>query len=257
MDPWLEDPVLWPGLHGALIIYARDQLVRRLPAPLYVEVGERVYVEAPGRQRDIVPDAAVLHPPRRRPKGAASGTAVAEADALDEPLIVEVSSLELTETYLEIRHPAGHQVLTVIELLSPSNKRPGAGREQYLRKQGEVLASRASLVEVDLLRAGEPTVACPVERLPAAPYRVVVTRGWDRERREVYPAQLRERLPRFAVPLREDLDDVALDLPALFAQAYENAGYSARLDYETDPSPPLAPDELAWARRLVGAAGAS
>lgn len=182
--------------------------------------------------------------------------AVAEADSLDEPWIVQVSPLELAETYLEIRHPSGHQVLTVIELLSPTNKRPGAGREQYLRKQAEVLASRASLVEVDLLRAGEPTVACPVERLPVAPYRVVVTRGWDRERREVYPAQLRDRLPRFAVPLREDLDDVALDLPALLAQAYENAGYADRLDYETDPIPPLAPEELAWARGRVAAARA-
>jgi hypothetical protein len=110
-----------------------------------------------------------------------------------------------------------------------------------------VLASKASLVEIDLLRTGEPTVACPVERLPAAPY-------WDREHREVYPAQLRERLPRFAVPLREDLDDVALDLPALLAQAYENAGYADRLDYEVEPIPPLSPEDLAWARGRVAAA---
>jgi hypothetical protein len=95
-----------------------------------------------------------------------------------------------------------------------------------------VLASKASLVEIDLLRTGEPTVACPVERLPAAPY-------WDREHREVYPAQLRERLPRFAVPLREDLDDVALDLPALLAQAYENAGYArSRADPAAVPRGP-------------------
>lgn len=254
MDPWLEDAVLWPGVHHALITYARDQLVRRLPAPLYVEIGERVYVEDPGGRRDIVPDAAVVRPPGRRPRGSSGSAAVVEPDAVDEPWLVHVGPVEVTEGFLEIRHPkAGDAVLTVIEVLSPTNKRPGVGRDLYLQKQAEVLRSRASLVEIDLLRAGEPSTACPVERLPAGPYRVVVTRGWDRSHREVYPVQLRERLPRFALPLREDLPDVPLDLPALFTQVYENAGYRARLDYEVDPIPSLAPADLAWARERVAA----
>ncbi len=173
---------------------------------------------------------------------------------MDEPWLVHVGPIEVTEGFLEIRHPKdGDAVLTVIEVLSPTNKRPGAGRDLYLQKQAEVLRSRASLVEIDLLRAGEPSTACPVERLPVGPYRVVVTRGWDRSHREVYPVQLRERLPRFALPLREDLPDVPLDLPALFAQVYENAGYRARLDYEADPIPPLATADLAWARERTRA----
>jgi len=257
MDPWLEDPLLWPGVHHALITYARDQLVRKLPAPLYVEIGERVYVEDPGARRDIVPDAAVVQPPRRRPRGPGTSAAIAEPEALDEPWLVHVGAVEVTEGFLEIRHPkAGDAVLTVIEVLSPTNKRPGPGRDLYLQKQAEVLRSRASLVEIDLLRAGEPSTACPVERLPAGPYRVVVTRGWDRAHREVYPVQLRDRLPRFALPLRHDLPDVSLDLPALFGQVYENAGYGGRLDYDAEPAPPLPTGDLAWARERVAAARA-
>ena len=59
-------------------------------------------------------------------------------------------------------------MVTVIELLSPSNKRAGDDREQYLAKRRELLRSPAHLVEIDLLRDGPP---CPRKAGPSATIR--------------------------------------------------------------------------------------
>jgi len=64
------------------------------------------------------------------------------------PLSVDVER----HTFLEIRDCDNRQLVTVLELLSPSNKRPGPDREQYLAKRQQLLASSVHLVELDLLR---------------------------------------------------------------------------------------------------------
>jgi Protein of unknown function (DUF4058) len=61
--------------------------------------------------------------------------------------------------FLEIRDRENRELITVIELLSPSNKRPGPDREQYLAKRREYLHSSAHLVEIDLLRGWKPMPA--------------------------------------------------------------------------------------------------
>src|SRR5690606_31146090 len=125
--------------------------------------------------------------------------------------------------------------------------------EEYLRKQADVLLSRANLVEVDLLRGGEPTVALPEGWASRADYRVAVSRGDARRRREVHQVSLRGRLPRVRVPLDPADPDVGLDLPAVLDAAAEAGAYDRRVDYGVDPTPPLGPDELAWAREQVAA----
>ena len=57
MDPYLENPRLWPGVHHALVVYIRDYL-RPLITPRYIAaIEERVYVEGPNRE--IIPDVWV------------------------------------------------------------------------------------------------------------------------------------------------------------------------------------------------------
>src|ERR1700678_1548030 len=47
MDPYLEDPQLWTGVHTSLIVYIRDFL-QPLLRPRYVAaIEERVYLEGP------------------------------------------------------------------------------------------------------------------------------------------------------------------------------------------------------------------
>ena len=250
MDPYLEHPGLWPDVHQSLVTYARDALQGQVGRAFYVSIGERVYLEEAGRE--VMPDVAVV---RARGRGYVPGASPLEPDT---PLVVALEEdeaqapAERREPFLEVRDAyGGHRVVTVIEVVSPSNKR-GPGRALYLQKQAEVLATDASLVEVDLIRAGPPVVACPPDRLGDEPWRVVVTRGSRRTRRELYPVGYRDRLPRVRVPLRRDDADVVLDLPAVLALAYERGAYDRRVDYRGDPPPPDLPrTDLAWARGLA------
>src|SRR5207248_2842009 len=113
-----------------------------------------------------------------------SGGGVAVAEAADAPMILVVPSTVVREVFLEIRDAQSRHVVTVVEVLSPFNKAAGPGRELYVEKQRQVLESDANLVEIDLLRRGEPTVAAPADALysvPAHHYRVCVSRPENRK----------------------------------------------------------------------------
>lgn len=248
MDPWLEQPTLWPDVHLELIAQIRRQLQRLVGPRYYVAAEERVYLEAPVERQYTPDNVVVVAPPRGAAATPAGGTLA------DEPTVLLVEEVEQREHYLEIREAGtGHRVVTVIEVLSPANKRSGAGREEYLRKQADVLLSRANLVEIDVLRGGEPTVALPDGWASRSDYRVAVSRGNDRRRREVYQVSLRERLPRVRIPLDPTEPDVVLDLPAVLDAAAEAGAYDRRVDYASNPFPPLGPGDLAWAREQVDA----
>src|SRR5262249_27066781 len=144
--------------------------------------------------------------------------------ALAEPFLVETNTETETETFLEIiDRESGNRVVTVIEFLSPSNKSPGPNREQYLRKQREACSSGTNLVEIDVNRFGTHTLAFPLAHLKPqgrTPYMTCVRRATRRDKAEVYPMPLWERLPVVKVPLRPDDADVPLDLQALVEQCY-------------------------------------
>ncbi|MCO5168126.1 MAG: DUF4058 family protein [Planctomycetes bacterium] len=237
MDPYLEDPGLWSNVHQSLVTYARDQLQRQVGERYFVTIGERVY-----------PDVHVTEQP-------AQFGALLTSEAADRPTVVLLDEVERREVFLEIQDAGTDQrVVTVVEVLSPSNKAAGRGRERYLRKQEEVLASSAHLVEVDLLRGGQPTVALPEGYVRRSAYRVSVSRADDRRRRELYAFGLRDPLPRVAVPLGQGDPDVVLDLPALLGEAYDRGAYARRLSYAgPPPPPPLSPEDQGWARELLAA----
>jgi hypothetical protein len=58
MDPYLEHPATFPGLHSRLITNLSDALQLRLPPPYFAEINERTWVEL--SQREIEPDVNVL-----------------------------------------------------------------------------------------------------------------------------------------------------------------------------------------------------
>ncbi len=62
----------------------------------------------------------------------------------------------LRHHFVEIRDASrGHALVTLIEIASPSNKRPGPDRRAYEAKREEILDSDTSLVEIDLLRGAD------------------------------------------------------------------------------------------------------
>jgi hypothetical protein len=154
------------------------------------------------------------------------------------------------ESFIEIRDRRSRERVCVIELLSPANKRPGPDREQYLAKRGQLLNSPAHLVEIDLLRSGDPM---PSEDRPDCAYSVAMSRGEDRPVAGFWPVGLRDPLPDIPIPLRHPHPDARLDLQGLLHRIYDAAGYAYYL-YEGSPSPALAPDDAEWARQLIPAA---
>ena len=146
MDPYLENPEIFPDLHDSLITYIRENLQANLPPPYYAAIGRRVWIEA--SRRSIEPDVHVLRAgaARQVPSPTSGATAVASRSAA-RPVIVKVLHDEFREPFLEIYAGSrdNKRLVTSIEVLSLSNKTPGEqGRELYLRKQRELLASRST-----------------------------------------------------------------------------------------------------------------
>ena len=251
MDPYLEVSGLWHGFHNSLMTYIRDAL-QPLVRPKYrAGMDERFAVDS---GRNIYPDVSVVEEP-----SVAYATLPAAEETYDPPQLVRGSSLPLEppEIIVEIRVAgAGGKLVTLIELVSPSNKKRGKRRLDYIRKQAEVLASDANLVEIDLLLGGDHVLAVPPEELDEETeedwdYLVCVNRPRDRELYEVYPIPLAKRLPRVAIPLLPEDKDVVLDLQAMFAQCYDNGAYEGVLSY-AEPLPTVTDGaDAAWIDGLL------
>jgi hypothetical protein len=186
------------------------------------------------------------------------GVAVATAPS-DEPEVIVVPELEIHESYIEILDRAREQkVVTVIEVVSPTNKAPGTGRDSYQEKQREVRQSDTHLVEIDLLRGGQSVVAATSNRLRMLgryDYVVSVERSGHRGTFEIYRRVLRQPLPVLNIPLAGDDPDVPLRLQDAVAQVYEAGAYRARIDYKQPCFPPLADEDREWANERIRAAG--
>src|SRR5947208_2109020 len=129
MDPYLEHPVLWEGLHARLIVALANQLQPRLDPRYVTSIEERVFIEGPQRR---IPDVWVQKVQEGGPP-----LAVAEAEA-DTAVLVEVENLEIRQGRIEILDAYNDmRLVAIIELISPTNKVAGPGRESYLAKQQE------------------------------------------------------------------------------------------------------------------------
>ncbi len=248
MDPYIERQE-WEDFHTRLNTVIADLLAGPLQPRYVVRVERRVYVEDPYRGVEEFDhfrrsDVAVLATAKGGAGvGASGGTTLAPVEC--ELLMPE----ERRETYLVLRERKTMQVVTVIETLSPANKRLGGdGRREYLAKRADVLNSRSNLVEVDLLRGGQRLpMSTP---LPEGDYYAIVSRPGTRPKADVYAWSLRERLPVIPIPLRGDDPDVSLDLQQAFTTVYDRARYQLTLDYTAPLAPPLSKADAAWARRL-------
>lgn len=266
MDPYLERPRYFPGLHGGLIFAIKEILQPSLPEAYYAESNQYVWLET--TKRYVEPDANVMRergqvrPPRRR--GAGAGVAVAEAGIrVSRPVIIGVETIEHDEhierfvEIRELRRDGGDKLVATIEVVSPANKTPShPAFEKYREKQREVLAAQAHLIEIDLLLRGTHVTAVPraIARAEAGPldYHVSIHR-FDRPNEYlVDPIPLEERLPIIAIPLLPGDPEVPLDLQAAFDRAYDAGPYRKRIRYGEDRiRPPLRPEQAEWARSIL------
>jgi Protein of unknown function (DUF4058) len=248
MNPYLEHPDFWPEVHLLLIAILQESLVPQLVPKYRVAIEKRVY-ETKGEESLLVgiPDVSVLrNPPVRNP--ITSNVAVAAPAIAPVPVTLPMFE-EVRERYLEIVDMATKEVVTVIEVLSPANKRPGKGREMYEEKRDKVFTSCTHLVEIDLLRCWEPLPV--LETHISANYRILVSRADRRPIADLYLFNIPDAIPSFPLPLRAADVEPIVDLQALLNAVYDRAGYDFTIDYSSGTVPPLSETDAVWADALL------
>jgi hypothetical protein len=251
MDPYLERRHVWPDVHSALIVATRDALAPQVAPAYYVAIEERMYIVALDSAEFIGrPDVAIITAPTQAQPAREAETATAVASVVQTVVLPQFE--EVRERYLEIRDVQTHAVVTAIEMLSPSNKAPGEGREAYEEKRRQVLSTLTNLLEIDLLRGGKPMEMQPPLQ---GDYRILVRAGWDRPQARLYACSIRQALPEVPVPLRRGEPEARLPLGTLLADIYARARYDLRIDYRQPPEPALSPPDAAWADALLRTKG--
>jgi hypothetical protein len=222
MDPYIEMSGLRDDFHADMIAEIKRAIAPQLPPHYAVRTGERYYVD-------------VCSP--------------SEIGVVDETL-----ELEFRENFLDIREMRSGHIVTTIEVLSPSNKRGGEGRRQYLLKRNACLLGERNFLEIDLLRGG--TRMPLASGYPAGEYFVALFRITRPGKCGLWPIGLRDPLPVIPIPLMPSESDLRLDLGPLVNTIYAVSNYGLSINYSLPLSPKLkSPDDAAWLHDLLCSAG--
>lgn len=250
MNPYLEAPFLWREVHSRLIVALANDLGSRLRPKYYAAIETRTYLEDESEGVLVgVPDAIDL-------TGNALQTVATTVSTVTlpqtEPQRVQlVESIEVKERFLEVRQVKTHAVIAAIEVLSPKNKR-GDGRISYLKKRQTVLTSQTHLVEIDLLRAGQPMPVAGVNGL--GDYRILVSDATQRPDAQLYTFNLRDRIPTFLLPLQSDDLPLTVDLQPLLQTVYDQGNFDLRANYSDPvPEPALSEADCEWVQHCLAA----
>jgi hypothetical protein len=252
MDPYLENRTLWPSVHHDLICEIQGELNRQLRPRYRASIEERVYLsdeDDPG-QKFVVPDVHVTK--RGHPISGSAGSALGRISLIEPVEITSIIEDEIHEPRIEILDGVNRAVVTVIEVMSITNKLTGSyGRESYLQKRRDVMRSPVHLVEIDLLRTGV-RMHVP-ERLKPHEYRVHISRAQEPNGRRatVWPIPITLPLPVIPIPLKIGDTDAQIDLQKMLELAYERDACDMAIDYTVDPLPPLTDEHATWARQQI------
>jgi hypothetical protein len=247
MNPYIERPDVWNDFHDSFIPALREVLAPQVRPNYYIRIEENLYIHEPtdGERFPLGRPDLSLHT-AAQPTATSVGATAAAPAYVGMPVIEEEERLP----YLEIRDRFKHEVVTVIELLSPANKATD-GREQYLAKVQRILASKTNFVEIDLLR---DHAKMPWNQLPECDYYALVSRYEERNaekpRAAVWPLRVRDPLPTIPIPLRAGEPEPTVDLKAILDRVYDGAGYELFL-YEFAPEPPLSTADAVWAALIL------
>jgi hypothetical protein len=251
MDPYLESPEFWPDFHSRFVNAWCEAVADVLPDDYEASLDERVVlVEAPppawesGTGKHVLPDIAIS----QRGATTATGFAATSTSHLEPVTIPLVIDLEATEIYIKILHGPDRLLVTVIELLSPSNKFE-VDYGDYHSKRSSLLRQRVNLVELDLLIGGRRVQTA--RPLPEGDYYAFVARGNRYPNADVYAWTIRDRLPTIRIPLKAPDEDLSIDLAPVFETAYARGRYSRRSRYGSVPGIRRSEEVLKWCAELA------
>jgi len=154
MDPYLEDDRFWPVFQHQLVMSLYQLLLPGLADRYRARVGHRHYVT-------------------------------------EQVLFTSIQRDEHQEEYIEVRQRSDGRLVTLLDIVSPTNKTFDTGRRVYLEKREEGKRAHANLVEIDLALQGQPMLEYSRDGLPDWDYAVTVSRARQPERYEIYTATLR------------------------------------------------------------------
>jgi hypothetical protein len=243
MNPFLERLAVWQDFHETFIPVAREILSSQLLPRYLVRIEEHVFIHETEAEEWRLVGQGDVTVSEENLTSSQSAVQLLEAPAT----VRQTMPIEEGMAYLEIRDRDDQQVITVIKLLSPSNKNSGPDRERFIRKHFDILKSESHLVEIDLLRGGP---RLPWLDIPPCDYCVVVSRRQRRPKAGIWPIRLRDRLPIIPIPLRSGDSDATLDLQQVLHRIYDTAGYHYFI-YKGQPEPPLSAEDAAWAQGLI------
>jgi Protein of unknown function (DUF4058) len=248
MNPYLEHPELWPGVHHWLIISLAGLLGPQLRPKYRVAVEVRVYNIGLEKLNPMIPDVTISTS-KKTPDDHNSKGAIA---TLTKPQIVSLPLLEnetIKEGYLEIKEVATNEVITVIEILSHSEKKLVEGRVSYGKKRQRIFQSSTHLVEIDLLRGWQtmPLIEAEIN----SDYRILVSESYKRPLADLYSFNLSEQIPLFPLPLKSEDEPVIIELQSLIHKVYDEGGFDLAIDYNLPPVPDIKQDDQDWLNNLL------
>jgi hypothetical protein len=212
MDPYLENSKTWPVFQQQLILCLHQTLQPGLMDRYRARINQRHYFN-------------------------------------EQALFTSVVREEHVEEFIEIRQRSDGRLVTLIEVVSPTNKTTAAGRQAYLDRRR---ASRgASLVEIDLLLQGQPMLEYSRDKLEKWDDAVTLTRAASPDRHEIYTTTLQKPLTRFRLPLSPDDRDTVLDLQTIFTRCYDHADFAGKIDYKSDPPVAVPEEDRKWIATLL------
>jgi hypothetical protein len=237
MNPYIERASVWHDFHESFMPLVREILTAQVVPRYFVRIDEQMFIhELSSEERRYIGRGDILLPALSTPERATNATSA----VLDAPAEVRIPEMDTESlSFLEIRDRDNHELVTVVELLSPTNKYAGPDREQYLAKARQLQRSKVHFVEIDLLRGGP---RMPWLDMPECDYCVVVSPVEKRPKADFWPIQLRDRLPEIPIPLRGGDPPAHLDLQQVLHRIYDAAGYVYYI-YSGPPEPLLERDD--------------
>ncbi len=247
VDPYIESSGIWGDFHGAMLSAMRADLNANLPRgyaasiELYVWAGE---MESRRRSAIAKPDVRIRQEEEIDAGGAATATIAAPTT------IFLPRHVHKRRKYLKIVDIHSKQIVTIIELLSESNKKIGDDRTHYLQKRDGYLANGLNFVEIDLLRAGRRP-AMGKSQLNSTDLYVLDSRSWNYPEAGIWTFGVRDPLPDIPVPVTEEVGDTKLHLRLCMDRSYDEGRYSTSLPYDEPLKPRPHSRDRDWIRTVL------
>ncbi|EAZ91743.1 DUF4058 family protein [Crocosphaera chwakensis] len=251
MNPYLELPLFWSQVHTHLIVAIADYMNPILRPKYRISMEQRVYTDTNNDDNlELVgiPDNIVFSPSSNSSETSSN---IAVAPPKVQPLPITIPQPEtVKEWYLQVKNVETQEVVTVIEILSPKNKKVGEGRNKYLKKREQVLMSLTHLIEIDLLRKGE-VMPMNVDDRIKSDYRIVISRSYNRPKAELYAFNLAQEIPSIPLVLKPEDEAPLIPLQELLHSIYEKGSYDLAINYQKQTLDNLSENEQTWINNLL------